>query len=71
MAGSLSGKPGRIHQRLIGDGLVPVDSALGQNPDPSRDLGIPESHQWLGYQTGHLALLESNDVFVQLREWLA
>ena len=31
MAATLAKKPSRIHERLIGDGLVPVDSALGRS----------------------------------------
>lgn len=70
MAASLAKKPGRIHQRLIGDGLVPVDSALGRHRDQMRTLEIPESHQWLGFETGHIELLGRAEVYAQLREWL-
>ena len=70
MAASLAKKPSRIHQRLIGDGLVPVDSALGNHRDRTRNLEIPESHQWLGYETGHIELLGCGEVYAQLREWL-
>ena len=70
MAATLAKKPGRIHQRLIGDGLVPVDSALGNHRDPARTLKIPESHQWLGFETGHMALLGCEQVYEQLRNWL-
>jgi len=69
MAASLAKKPGRIHQRLIGDGLVPVDSALGRHRDQARTLEIPESHQWLGFETGHIELLGRAEVYAQLREW--
>ena len=70
MAASLAKKPGRIHQRLIGDGLVPVDSALGNHRDLTRDLEIPKSQQWLGFETGHIELLRCEKVYAQLREWL-
>jgi len=71
MAASLAKKPGRIHQRLIGDGLVPVDSALGSHRDPERTLDIPENHRWLGFETGHIELLGRPEVYEQLRDWLA
>ena len=70
MAASLAKKPSRIHQRLIGDGLVPVDSALGNHRDRTRDLEIPKSQQWLGFETGHIELLRCEKVYAQLREWL-
>lgn len=40
-----------------GDGLVPIDSALGHHPDPRFDLRIPKSQQWIGYDINHLELL--------------
>jgi len=70
MAATLAKKQSRIHQRLIGDGLVPVDSALGNHRDSARTLEIPESRRWLGFETGHIELLGSGAVYQQLREWL-
>jgi hypothetical protein len=57
-------------ERLIGDGLVPLDSALGQHKDPARTLAISEDHQWVGFETGHLELLGHPEVYAQLRDWL-
>lgn len=71
MAASLAKKQSRIHQRLIGDGLVPVDSALGKHRDRSRTLAIPESHQWLGFETGHIEMLGCPEVYAQLRGWFS
>jgi pimeloyl-ACP methyl ester carboxylesterase len=70
MASVLGKKRRRMDDKLVGDGLVPVDSALGRNNDPARTLQIPESHQWVGYETGHLALLSSPEVYKQLHDWL-
>jgi len=69
MAATLAKKPGRIHQALIGDGLVPVDSAFGRNRDPARTLQFPESRRWLGFETGHIELLGRPEVYTQLRDW--
>ncbi len=70
MAGTLAKKHSRVHERLIGDGLVPVDSALGRSRDRVRTFEIPESHQWLGFETGHMELLGCPQVYTQLRDWL-
>lgn len=56
---------------LLGDGLVPVASALGCHPDQARSLDLPKEHQWVAYDTGHLRLLTSPAVGEKLREWLA
>ena len=56
---------------LSGDGLVPVDSALGRHPDPARALEFGESHRWISPATTHLDLLDSKAVYAKLLEWLA
>jgi hypothetical protein len=71
MAGVLRPDQGQPGHRLLGDGLVPVDSALGRHPDPRLDLAIPPKRQWVRYNTGHLELLWQPEVFAQVREWLS
>ena len=43
MAASRQQRPGKAGARLRGDGLVPVDSALGRSRDAARDLGLPDA----------------------------
>jgi pimeloyl-ACP methyl ester carboxylesterase len=69
IAATLAKKRSRVGDVLIGDGLVPVNSALGKCKDPARTLLIPESRQWIGYETGHMALLGSPEVYKQLHDW--
>lgn len=57
--------------QLIGDGLVPVASALGQHRDPRRSLGFPRSHQWTVRGTSHFGLLRPGPVYERIRDWLA
>jgi len=70
MAATLGNKRSRIHERLIGDGLVSVDSALGKAKDPSCCLAIPDNRQWIGFETGHIELLGHPGVYTQLHHWL-
>jgi len=70
MAATLGKKRGGIREQLVGDGLVPVDSALGCSKDAERTLLIPKDRQWLGFETGHLELLGHSGVYARLREWL-
>ncbi len=70
MAATLGKKRSRINERLIGDGLVPLDSALGQSKDQERMLDIPENHQWIGFETGHIELLGHSGVYARLHDWL-
>ncbi len=59
-----------LRDRLIGDGLVPVPSALGQGGDAPL-LAIPASHQHIVYAANHLDLLSRLAVYRQIRSWLA
>ncbi len=70
MASALGKKHGQISEKFIGDGLVPLDSALGRSKEPDRRLLFPKNHQWVGYDTGHLELLGSDEVYAQLQDWL-
>ena len=58
------------NNKLRGDGLVPVASALGKHPDPALDLHLPESHCWVGYGINHLELLGSDEVYRRIERWL-
>ncbi len=69
-AAVLSAKRGPLSDRLVGDGLVPLDSALGRHRDINRSLKIPKSRQWVGFGLGHRDLLCHPDVYAQLRRWL-
>lgn len=70
MAATLAKKPSRIHERLIGDGLVPVDSALGRSKSTATTLKFPDSRQWLGFETGHIEMLGCPELYRQLHDWL-
>jgi hypothetical protein len=70
-AATLGSRRGPVAERLLGDGLVPLDSALGHHPRPDRTLEVPAEHQWIGYQMGHLQLLNRPEVYAQLRDWLS
>jgi pimeloyl-ACP methyl ester carboxylesterase len=54
-----------------GDGLVSVESALGQHPDPALALAFPEGHRWVGHRMRHLDLLDHPEVYATLRGWLS
>ncbi len=61
---------GQAKGRLLGDGLVSRDSALGRHRDPARRLAFPPDHQCVAVGLNHMQLLSSRAVQTQLREWL-
>ena len=58
IAATTAASPGGLKDRLVGDGLVPVASALGRHKDRARALEFPADRQWVACETGHLDLLE-------------
>ncbi len=58
-----------LHDRLIGDGLVPLDSALGRHADPARAL--PFDDTWVAAATGHRDLLTRPEVIERVVGWLS
>jgi hypothetical protein len=60
-----------LADRLIGDGLVPLHSALGHHDDPARQLVFAPQRQRIVYRTHHMQLLGSPQVTQQLLDWLA
>jgi hypothetical protein len=70
LAGSLGAGGGGLKDQVLGDGLVPLDSALGRHKEPARTLAFAPEHQWVGSGLNHLALLSDAGVAEQLRRWL-
>jgi len=70
LAATLGKRRSLLAERLVGDGLVPLDSALGKHTDGSRTLALPKERQWIGYEMGHLELLGRPEVYSQLEKWL-
>jgi pimeloyl-ACP methyl ester carboxylesterase len=70
VAATLAGKRSPIAQRLLGDGLVSLDSALGRHQEASRSLVFAADQQWIAYGTSHMQLLSSAAVCDTVCEWL-
>jgi pimeloyl-ACP methyl ester carboxylesterase len=71
VAATLAAKRSLLADRLVGDGLVPLNSALGVHSDPARSLAFAKSSQLIGYRTNHMAMLGSAEVGEQLVAWLS
>ena len=71
VAATAAAQRGTLADRLLGDGLVPLPSALGQHDKPARCLVFAPAHQLVLYRTHHLQLLSSPEVTRQVIEWLA
>ena len=67
---STAGAPGTA-KSLLGDGLVPLDSALGRHPRAAQRLRFAAGHTWVGHGIHHLDLLSAPAVYRKLLGWLA
>jgi len=60
-----------VSSKLIGDGLVNVQSALGQHKDASRKLHFKKKNTLVVYEASHLDLLNNTEVYTKLKMWLS
>ncbi len=67
---TLAKAPGKVADSLLGDGLVPLKSALGDGTARRGSLDIPVSQRWIGHGMNHMDLLDNAAVYEQLRRWL-
>jgi len=70
IAASLGPAAGSLKAKLLGDGLVPVASALGQHRESDRRLDFAADRQAVVHDTSHLDLLSSAEVYSLVRRWL-
>ena len=70
LAASAGPKPTARAEKLRGDGLVPVESALGHHAEPARSLPFPAGRTRVLFETGHLDLLSRPEVAAQVGAWL-
>ena len=70
IAATTASRRSTLADRLIGDGLVPLNSALGQHTDVRRSLTFAEESQRVFYSMNHTELLSSSEVTRQMVEWL-
>jgi pimeloyl-ACP methyl ester carboxylesterase len=71
LAATLAAKRSALADRLVGDGLVPLRSALGQHDDTARNLVFAKASQCIAYRMNHMELLHRPEVTQQLLAWLA
>ena len=70
VAATAAAQQSPLADKVIGDGLVPLPSALGQHENPQRYLMFKENAQTIVYNTHHMKLLNSPEVTRQLVQWL-
>lgn len=70
VAATLASRGDSALRRYVGDGLVPLESALGRHREPARSLAFPRRSQLIAHGTGHIELLSSARIGARIRAWL-
>ena len=70
IAATISKESNKLGDNLIGDGLVPLNSALGRHKNPKMNLLFPKTQQWVGRNMKHLDLLNHPDVYKMIKKWV-
>ena len=70
IAAATSKESNKLRDDLVGDGLVPINSALGRHKRAELNLLFPETHQWIGRNMNHLDLLDHPEVYETIIKWL-
>jgi pimeloyl-ACP methyl ester carboxylesterase len=70
VAATTTAKRGLLADRLLGDGLVPLHSALGHHVQATRQLHFASERQYIAYRTNHMQLLSSPLVSQKLLSWM-
>ncbi len=71
IAASTAKEPHNVGDKLVGDGLVTVNSALGRHRKRELTLQFAQDRQWIGRGLNHLDLLNHPEVYETLRSWMA
>lgn len=70
VAATTASERSELVDHLVGDGLVPLHSALGEHDDTRRSLAFMPSSQLIIYRTNHMDLLHRSKVTRQMVQWL-
>jgi pimeloyl-ACP methyl ester carboxylesterase len=70
VAATAAGCETDLSARLLGDGLVPLASALGRHNDPALALRVADSDRWVVNGANHWDLLDHPEAAQALRRWM-
>ncbi len=66
-----TGKKGDdLKAKIVGDGLVQLQSALGQHKDVNKKLHFKESNIYIVYENNHMDLLSNMKIYNKIKTWL-
>lgn len=70
VAGTTGPQGNMLRNKILGDGLVPVESALGLHDDPQHELCFPAENRIIAHAVNHMQLLSDEAVYATLEKIL-
>jgi pimeloyl-ACP methyl ester carboxylesterase len=70
IGGSIGLRPDELRERVLGDGLVPVASALGLHAGPDAGPLFAPARRATAQDVNHFGLLGSRRAYGRMRDWL-
>ena len=70
IAGTTAHQDNALRNKMLGDGLVPVESALGLHDDPLHQLAFPAENRLVVHAANHMQLLSDESVYAALENIL-
>lgn len=70
VAASTGGSADDLSDKFLGDGIVFLDSALGRHADARHALVFGNDDTWTAWNTTHLGMLNSAEIYARVRTWL-
>jgi pimeloyl-ACP methyl ester carboxylesterase len=70
VAATTASKRSRMTEQLTGDGLVPLNSALGLHDNPAYALKFSKDAEMIAFRLGHMAVPTNPVVLRQILTWL-
>jgi pimeloyl-ACP methyl ester carboxylesterase len=67
---AIAANTGKKLAGIVGDGIVPVASALGKHEDAEKTLLFAPSRQWVGHGMNHWGLLSRKEVHEKILNWM-
>lgn len=71
LAASMNHKTTEHSAHQLGDGLVPIKSALGQHKEVAQSLNFKPNNTSILYKTNHLELLDAWNVYQKIKEYIS
>jgi len=60
----------KVNHYLVGDGLVSLNSALGEHKSNSLNIEFAKGQQWIARSIGHMQLLSDINVYKMIENWM-